>query len=60
MKTGCTHRKDPHLFGGTRVSVLGLVLLREVRSHECLRTRGVGEFRWLLRSLGRGIGQMTK
>ena len=61
-ENGFTHRKDPHLFGGTSVSVLGLVLLREVRSQECLRTRGVGEFRWLLlRSLlVKRTGQMTK
>ena len=58
-ENGFTHRKEPHLLGGTRVSVFGLVLLREVRSQECRRTRGVGELRWLVRSLV-GTGQMTR
>ncbi len=33
-----THRNDPHLLGGTRLSVLGEVLRSEVRAQEFLLT----------------------
>ena len=37
-KRDMTHRNDPHLLGGTRLSVLGEVLRSEVRAQEFLLT----------------------
>ena len=45
-----THRNDPHLLGGTRLSVLGEVLRSEERAQEFLLTRDLwlepGESGW--------------
>ena len=37
-----THRNDPHLLGGTRLSVLGEARLSEERAQEFLLTRLLG------------------
>ena len=38
IRNKTTYRNEPHLLGGTRLSVLGDVLRRDVLSHEFLLT----------------------